>query len=139
MFDHHLLDMLELGVLGFEPMAEIVGPKKFVGSCPMMVFNGDEWDRTPDLVKLRSLLLDVFAARDVTSVALAGLDHVIALTVRGDVVHWRTFFMHMRKAASGLVPRVELVPMGPSLDLELRRVHSAGADLEKAAMKQPKA
>ena len=139
MFDHHLLDMLELGVVGFEPMEEIVGPKKMVGSCPLMVFTGDEWERTPELAKLRSLLLDVFAARDVTGVALAGLDHVIALSARGDVVHWRTYFMHLRKAATGVVPRVELVPMGPSLDLQLRRSHFASADLEKAAMRLPRA
>ena len=139
MFDLHLLDMLELGIVGFEPIEEIEGPKKMVGSCPMMVFTGDEWERTPELVKLRSMLLDVFAARDVTGLALAGLDHVIALTARGDMVHWRTFFVHMKRAASGIVPRVELVPMGPSLDLVVRRAHFASADLEKAAMRQPKA
>jgi ribosome production factor 2 len=36
------------------------------------------------------------------------------------------------------VPRVELVPMGPSLDLSLRRHQPADPDLWKAAMRRPK-
>jgi hypothetical protein len=81
----------------------------------------------------------VFAARDVTGVALAAIDHVIAVTAVGPTtVYWRPYFVHMKKSASK-VPRVELTMMGPSLDLQLRRVHAASADLEKAAMRQPKA
>ena len=36
------------------------------------------------------------------------------------------------------IPRVELVEMGPSLDLALRRLQPAGPDLQREAMKQPK-
>ena len=42
-------------------------------------------------------------------------------------------------AAGTRVPRTELVEMGPSLDLELRRRRQAPSDLEREATKQPKA
>lgn len=52
-------------------------------------------------------------------------------------VHIRTFTTKF--LASGVrTPRVELVPMGPSLDLVLRRYQPPDADLLKQAMKRPK-
>lgn len=81
---------------------------------------------------------DVFGARDMTGVALAGVDHVISLTVVDGTVYWRTYFVHLKKS-NGKVPRVELAPMGPSLDLKLRRHQAPSSDLEKAALRQPKA
>jgi len=52
-------------------------------------------------------------------------------------VHIRTFTIKLLN--SGVrVPRVELVPMGPSLDLVLRRFQAPDQDLLKLAMKRPK-
>ncbi len=36
------------------------------------------------------------------------------------------------------IPRVELVEMGPSLNLALRRIRPAGQDMEHEAMARPK-
>lgn len=36
------------------------------------------------------------------------------------------------------VPRVDLIEMGPSMDLEIRRTRQPPVDLEQEAMKQPK-
>ena len=57
MFDKHLLDMVELGVVGYEPISEIEGPKKMIGCSRLMVFNGDEWVRSPEITRLRNMLL----------------------------------------------------------------------------------
>ncbi|KAJ2915472.1 hypothetical protein MD484_g4927, partial [Candolleomyces efflorescens] len=52
-------------------------------------------------------------------------------------VHIRTYTTKF--LASGVrTPRVELVPMGPSLDLSLRRFQAPDADLLKQAMRRPK-
>lgn len=52
-------------------------------------------------------------------------------------VHIRTYTMKL--LASGTrIPRVELTPMGPSLDLVLRRHQPADTELLKQAMKRPK-
>lgn len=63
MFDRHVLDMLELGIVGYEPIDEIEGPKKMVGSSPLMVFNGDEWERSLELTRLRGMLLGAFTGQ----------------------------------------------------------------------------
>ena len=76
-----------------------------------------------------------------TGIALSGIDHVVSLTaVGGGLVHWRTYFVHLKRGApgQGKVPRVELSPMGPYLDLQLRRTHFPSADLEKASLRKPK-
>lgn len=52
-------------------------------------------------------------------------------------VHIRTFTTKLLN--SGVrTPRVELVPMGPSLDLVLRRSQAPDTDMLKLAMKRPK-
>jgi ribosome production factor 2 len=61
-FDGHVLDMLELGVVGYEGLDEFDGPKKMLGSPPCFVFNGEDWDRSPELQKLRSVLLGAWRA-----------------------------------------------------------------------------
>lgn len=42
------------------------------------------------------------------------------------------------KKSGGKVPRIELVPAGPSMDLTIRRTRQPSADLMKEAMKAPK-
>ena len=75
-YDGHVLDMVELGLVGFEGLADIPGPKKSLGSRVLFVFGGEGWDRGEDLPALRSLILDVWGQRggsaDATSVALEG-------------------------------------------------------------------
>ena len=73
-----------------------------------------------------------------TGVALAGIDHVIAVSVVDNTVYWRPYFVHMKRSSSK-VPKAELTLMGPSLDFAIRRSHFASADLDKAAHRQPKA
>ena len=52
-------------------------------------------------------------------------------------VHIRTYTTKLLK--SGVrTPRVDLVPMGPSLDLVLRRYQAPDSDVLKLAMKRPK-
>ena len=80
---------------------------------------------------------DVFSARDMTGVSLAGIDHVISLTAAAGVVHWRTYTISLLRS-DGKIPRVTLTPMGPHMDLVVRRTQFASADLERASLKQPK-
>ena len=79
----------------------------------------------------------MFSAREITGVALAGIDHVISLTAVGDTVHWRTYNVALKRS-DGKIPRVSLTPMGPHIDFVVRRTQFASSDLERAALKQPK-
>jgi ribosome production factor 2 len=101
----------------------------------------------------------VFAARDVSGVALTGLDHALVATAVPAPASasstsaaaatatataagparalLRVYTVHLKRSA-GRVPRVELAPMGPSLDLSIRRVTPPAPDLERAATRVPK-
>lgn len=39
----------------------------------------------------------------------------------------------------GVIPRVDLEEMGPSLDLEIRRIHENTGDLKKQSLRVPRA
>ncbi|RYG51302.1 hypothetical protein EON67_03660 [archaeon] len=79
---------------------------------------------------------DTFSARDITGVALPGIDHVVYVTLIDGVVYFRVYNITLEQA-DGAIPRTVLSPMGPFLDLVIRRTHFAAADLEKQAHKVP--
>jgi ribosome production factor 2 len=155
-FDGRILDMIELGLdpatcLG---SSDFAGPKKLLGSKPMLLFQGDEWERHPTLVKLKSLLTDAFGMKGATKLALTALDHVIAITAMpsgaGSVadasglvsgawqgtVAWRVYTVILKRSGS-MTPAVELVPHGPAYDWTVRRTFFASPELDKEAHRKP--
>ncbi|KAF8593913.1 hypothetical protein BDV93DRAFT_529611 [Ceratobasidium sp. AG-I] len=156
MFDGSVLDMYELGVTAHTSMSVFPGPKSTPGHRPLVHFSSDLFDTHPRYVQLRSLLLDLFGGAQIDAIHLAGIEHVICVsTAPGPpilasaaptdpsaetplpTVHIRTYTI--RLLASGVrVPRVELTPMGPSLDVVLRRHQEADPTVWALAMKVPK-
>ncbi|KAH9998997.1 Brix-domain-containing protein [Russula vinacea] len=155
MFDGRLLDMCELGVDQFVSMDEFKTPKPQPGHKPMLHFASELFDTHPRYIQLKSLLMDLFNGEVIESVYLSGLEHVFSITVAPSseklasvtddtqnegplpTVHIRGYAVKLL-ASGQRVPRVELVPMGPSLDLSLRRHQPADAELWKVAMRRPK-
>lgn len=101
------------------------------------------------------MLLDFFNGDVSDAICLTGIEHVISITLAPTppnlttdedtdadtknlpAVHIRTFTVKLFNSGTR-VPRTELVPMGPSLDLVLRRHQPADSEILKQAMKQPK-
>jgi len=154
LFDGKLLDMCELGVDRFVSMYEFKTSKPQQGHKPMLHFASELFDTHPRFIQLKSLLMDLFNGEVIESVYLAGLEHVISITIAPlpdklvsvsdtqtdgplPTVHIRGYSVKLL-ASGQRVPRVELVPMGPSLDLSLRRHKPADPELWKAAMRRPK-
>lgn len=127
----------------------------------MIHFASELFDTHPRFIQLKSMLLDFFNGEEIERIHLAGLEHVISVTLgptpdalttamsalgaEGAAeddkhlpsVHIRGYTLSLR--ASGVrTPRVELIPMGPSLDLSMRRHKAADAELWKQAMRRPK-
>jgi ribosome production factor 2 len=130
-----------------------------------MHFASELFDTHPRFMQLKSILIDFFNGEEIESICLPGLEHVISIscaptpaalnnaaatatmypnqhpspedTSMLPKVHIRTYTVKL--LASGTrIPRVELIPMGPSLDLVLRRHQIADSELLKQAMKRPK-
>ena len=120
----------------------------------MLHFASELFDTHPRFIQLKSILMDLFNGEVIESIYLSGLEHVISITVAPPsekltsasdaqtdeplpVVHVRGYAVKLL-ASGQRIPRVELVPMGPSLDLSLRRHQPADRELWKAAMRRPK-
>ena len=134
-YDGHILDMFEFGVDSFDSLRSFSGSKKGVGSKPLMVFLGDQWDVDSTFGKIMNLLLDFFRADRLDKIALKGIDHVLSCTVADSKIFIRAYSIGFQKSGSR-VPDVSLDGMGPFLDLSLRRTQMASEDLWKTACKQ---
>lgn len=55
-----MLDMIELGLVGYRGLGELPGLAKRVGSKPAFVFSGEKWGREEAYRKLQNLLLGVY-------------------------------------------------------------------------------
>ncbi|CAI9279122.1 unnamed protein product [Lactuca saligna] len=111
-YDHHIYDLVELGVENF---------KRFE--------NNDE------LKHLKEVLLDLFRGKVVKNLNLAGLDRVYVCTA---VSPTKVLFTHCAlrlKKSGNIVPKMELVEVGPSMDLVVRRHRRPDESLRKEAMK----
>ncbi|KAJ0901465.1 putative Heat shock protein 70 family [Helianthus annuus] len=89
------------------------------------------FENVEELKHLKEVLLDLFKGQVVSNLNLNGLDHVY--------VYNKVLFTHcaLRLKKSGtVVPRVELVEVGPSMDLVVRR-HRLPDEFLKKGLKVP--
>lgn len=137
MYDGHLLDMYEFGVANLIRVQEFTGSKKKLGSKPLFVFQGEMWEQDSKYERIQNLLLDIFRGPRNDKIALTAIDHIISFTVDKDgkilMRSYATEFLH----SGSKVPKLNLVSMGPHMDLTVRRTQTASEDLWKTACKQP--
>merc|ERR1712168_991280 len=60
MFNHHLLDMIELGVETYVGLEDFSNAKIPTGTKPCMVFCGTQFEDVDDFKQLKNLLIDFF-------------------------------------------------------------------------------
>jgi len=139
MFDYHLLDMIELGITNYKS-AQSFSPEKepMLGAKPCFTIVGPEFSANPIYETASNLFVDFFRGHIVENICLAGLDHVISLSVGADgAILFRHYSIHMKKSG-GRVPRVELEEIGPSIDFVIRRHQFGEESLRKQTLKKPK-
>ncbi|KIY63306.1 Brix-domain-containing protein [Cylindrobasidium torrendii FP15055 ss-10] len=155
MFDGRVLDMLEVGVEKSVNMNDLKTPKSTPGHKPLMHFASELFTTHPRFMQLKTMLLSFYNGEEISEICLSGLEHVISVscaptppylnTADADAapstslpkVHIRTYTTRFLSSGTK-VPRVELTPMGPSLDLTLWRHQEADPEMLKQAMKRPK-
>ncbi|KAL4592607.1 hypothetical protein LXL04_005608 [Taraxacum kok-saghyz] len=137
-YDHHIYDLVELGVENFKSMASFSYDKKIaplIGSKPFFAFIGEGFENNDELKHLKEILLDLFRGQVVKNLNLAGLDRVYVCTA---VSATKVLFTHCAlrlKKSGNIVPKMELVEVGPSMDLVVRRHRHPDESLRKEAMK----
>jgi len=141
-FNHQVLDMVELGVEQWKLLSDFKVEANALGSKPLMMFAGDAFDTDSTFMTLKSLLADVFKGTIVNTISLIGLDHVIKFLALPGVdgkpgkVLMRHYRIVMKKSGTR-VPNIELLEIGPRLDMVLRRVRQPAGELMKNAMNKP--
>lgn len=138
LFEHELLDMVELGINEFKGLQDFENEKIGTSVKPCLVFNGPKWAQTEEMRRLKSLFIDAFHRDTVNAIRLQGVEHVLSFTLTDDnEVLMRSYKILLKK--SGLkTPRIELTEIGPSIDFTIRRTKIASEDLYKLSRRQPK-
>lgn len=137
-YDHHIYDLVEVGVENFKSLQSFSYDKKIapkMGSKPFIAFVGEGFESVEELKHLKEVLLDLLRGEVVENLNLVGVDHVYVCTA---VSQNRVFLSHcaLRLKKSGtVVPKMELVEVGPSMDLVVRRHRLPNDGLRKEAMK----
>lgn len=141
-YDYQILDMCEFAVSNFAGLKDFSKAKKPQGhGRPLMLFDGDAFEHSEEMGKVKSLLFDFFRSHTVDKINLAGLDHVIKCTATTDgKVLLRSYALSLKKAKDGdkSMPRAHLELTGPCFDLKVRRTQWASAELAKQALRRPK-
>ncbi|KAL6521141.1 hypothetical protein OROGR_017710 [Orobanche gracilis] len=138
-YDHHIYDLVEIGVENFRSMGSFsydvkLAPK--IGSKPFFAFIGEAFESVDELKHLKEVLLDLFHGEAVTNLNLAGLDRVYVCTaLSANRIFFSHFALRLKKSGTP-VPRMELIEVGPSMDMVLRRHRYPDASLRKEAMRK---
>uniref|UniRef100_A0A1D1XPG8 Ribosome production factor 2 homolog n=1 Tax=Anthurium amnicola TaxID=1678845 RepID=A0A1D1XPG8_9ARAE len=137
-YDHHIYDLIEVGVENFRPMESFSYEKKLaprIASKPFFTFIGEGFEGTKELKHLKEVLLDLFRGQVVDNLNLAGVDRALVCTaISSKTVLFMQCAIRLKKSGT-TIPRIELVEVGPSMDLVVRRHRLPSESLQKEAMK----
>ncbi|RWS26636.1 ribosomal biogenesis protein-like protein [Leptotrombidium deliense] len=136
-YHRQILDMMEFEVTNFKSMKEFGGSKLVVGSKPILLFSGEQFETEFEYQRMKNLFIDFYSGNKTDAIRLHGLQHVISFVASEGVIHFRCYKISLLKTATKL-PRVELKEMGPNFELKLRRHKLASDSLMKTAQRQPK-
>uniref|UniRef100_A0A0K0ECA4 Ribosome production factor 2 homolog n=1 Tax=Strongyloides stercoralis TaxID=6248 RepID=A0A0K0ECA4_STRER len=137
MFDHNLLDMIELNIVKFVSSSKFDTPRPTLGTKPCIILQGTEFETDETMTRIGNLFVDLFKGPSVSQVRLQGLETVIQITAVGKNILLRVYKTILLKSGTK-TPRVELVEVGPRIDFQLNRDKLASSSLWKDALKVPK-
>ncbi|XP_015782649.1 ribosome production factor 2 homolog [Tetranychus urticae] len=135
-FDNQVLDMFELGIENYKPMAEFKIPKIAIGSKPLLIFGGEQFDEQEEFKRFRNFLIDFFVGCKLDGLRLSGVEHVIQVVAHESKILFRCYKVRLSPTGTKY-SKLELEEMGPRIDFSLRRSKLASDDLLKKSLKKP--
>ncbi|CAO2842335.1 unnamed protein product [Amaranthus hypochondriacus] len=137
-YDHHVYDLVELGVENFRSLQSFSYDKKIapkMGSKPLIAFVGEGFESVDELKHLKEVLLDLLRGEVIENLNLAGVDRIYVCTaVSANRVYLSHCALRLKKSGT-VVPKIELVEVGPSMDLVVRRHRLPNEGLRREALK----
>ena len=149
-FNHKVYDMIELSIQdNYKLLSDFKKMTFTLGLKPMFTFNGPAFDSHPVFQHLKSLFLDFYRGEETDLQDVAGLQHIIALSV-GEItdsneesaknlplVHFRVYKLKSYRSGQK-VPRIEIDEIGPRFDFKIGRRTGPAPEVEKDANQKPK-
>lgn len=137
-YDHHIYDLMEVGVENFRSMDSFkydksIAPK--MGTKPFICFIGEGFESVDELKHLKEVLLELFKGEVIENLNLAGVDRAYVCMALSPKKVFLTHCALRLKKSGTVVPRMELVEVGPSMDLLVRRHRLPNEGLRKEAMR----
>lgn len=100
-FHWQLYDMMELKVDNFRSISEFKSSESnILGSKPMFVIAGEAFQTDNEFKNFANIIVDFFRGEVVESINLKGLDHVIILTAKDNVIHFAHYSVKFKKSGS---------------------------------------
>ncbi|KAL1219312.1 putative ribosome production factor 2 [Cardamine amara subsp. amara] len=141
MYDHQVYDLIEVGIENFKSLLSFSYDKKIApheGSKPFICFTGEGFENVQELKQLKEVLTDLFRGEVVDNLNLTGVDRAyVCSAISPDKVFLTHCALKLKKSGT-IVPRIELVEVGPSMDLVIRRNRLPNESLKKEAMRTSK-
>lgn len=143
-YEHKVLDMVELGVINFESMEEIVSNIQVPSHLqPFVVFQGDLWEANADFKKLKNLINDFFCMNKRTEGVEIdkAMKVVICWSVTEDQrIFLNVFEVNVEGGSAILQEEGKLVieELGPNATFALRRSSWADEETYKKSIYIPK-
>ncbi len=141
MYNHQLLDMLEVGVESCKTMVEF--KKKIsieIGQQPILLFQGDPFDLSESHIKFKNMMTDFFRIKHLKSTNIIASQRIISFTAKDNesavvLQHFEAGKINEGLAGDG---NIEITEIGPKIEMSLRRVKHADHEAWKAATKVKK-
>lgn len=90
--------MFEFGVEDKKSLTEIVGEKKGMGSKPLLLFIGDQWENDNLYKSIQNLFIDYFRGDKADKISLKGVDHAIGFSCVDGKIHLRAYTLGYQKS-----------------------------------------
>lgn len=92
--------MVEFGVDSKKSMLDFQGEKKGMGSKPLLLFMGDQWESDNLYKSIQNLFIDFFRGDKATKLSLKGVDHALGFTCIDGKIHIRAYNLGYQKSDS---------------------------------------
>lgn len=92
--------MIEFGVDNFVSIDTFEGFKKAIGSKPLLIFQGDQWESDSTYKVIENLFVDFFRGDKPEKIALKGIDHTMIFSIVDGIIFLRVYTIIFKKSGT---------------------------------------
>lgn len=137
-YNHKVLDLFEFEVTNFIPQSEFHVFKEIeVNSLPVLVFIGELFETNKSFERFKTYMIDFYKQDSIEEVNIDDLKRVIVFTAtESENIKIRHF--QVLNVSEYSINNLNIQEIGPSFDLQSRKIQISSEDDFKKACKKPK-